>query len=178
MHIFPTFLRESLKSSCDFNQVQDVNPIWISCKTTTNGGSLGSRIDEERSETRNVMWIAEFSESSNLWTHLALSNHYREYACLSVAKLSTPPHALLRVGSLGLDHDLCSNALAELLDWNTTSWIYILAAWPVVVSTQMHSMGTRENGMSFPNVLHFATSINLELLVHSDLKSGRITRWT
>jgi len=41
-------------------------------KTTFNNGSLGSRIDEERSELRYVMWIAEFSESSNLWTHLAL----------------------------------------------------------------------------------------------------------
>jgi hypothetical protein len=39
--------------------------------TTFNNGSLGSRIDEERSELRYVMWIAEFSESSNLWTHLA-----------------------------------------------------------------------------------------------------------
>ena len=41
--------------------------------TTFNNGSLGSRIDEERSEMRYVMWIAEFSESSNLWTHIALS---------------------------------------------------------------------------------------------------------
>ena len=40
--------------------------------TTFNGGSLGSCIDEERSELRYVMWIAEFSESSNLWTHIAL----------------------------------------------------------------------------------------------------------
>jgi hypothetical protein len=38
---------------------------------TFNNGSLGSGIDEERSEMRYVMWIAEFSESSNLWTHIA-----------------------------------------------------------------------------------------------------------
>lgn len=38
---------------------------------TFNNGSLGSRIDEERSEMRYVMWIAEFRESSNLWTHIA-----------------------------------------------------------------------------------------------------------
>jgi hypothetical protein len=42
--------------------------------TTFNNGSLGSRIDEERSELRYVMWIAEFSESSNLWTHIAPSS--------------------------------------------------------------------------------------------------------
>ena len=40
---------------------------------TFNNGSLGSGIDEERSEMRKVMWIAEFSESSNLWTHIAPS---------------------------------------------------------------------------------------------------------
>ena len=34
--------------------------------TTVNNGSLGSRNDEERSEMRYVMRIAEFSESSNL----------------------------------------------------------------------------------------------------------------
>ena len=35
-------------------------------KTTLNNGYLGSRDDEERSEMRYVMRIAEFSESSNL----------------------------------------------------------------------------------------------------------------
>ena len=60
----------------------NINPILTLClknimnktiqNTTFNNGSLGSRIDEERSEMRYVMWIAEFSESSNLWTHIAL----------------------------------------------------------------------------------------------------------
>ena len=36
-----------------------------------NDGSLGSRNDEERRETRYVMWIAGLSESSNLWTQIA-----------------------------------------------------------------------------------------------------------
>jgi hypothetical protein len=35
-------------------------------KTILNNGYLGSRFDEERSEMRYVMRIAEFSESSNL----------------------------------------------------------------------------------------------------------------
>jgi len=34
-------------------------------RTTVNNGYLGSRNDEERSEMRYVMRIAEFSESSN-----------------------------------------------------------------------------------------------------------------
>ena len=38
----------------------------IQCNTTFSNGYLGSRNDEERSEMRYVMRIAEFSESSNL----------------------------------------------------------------------------------------------------------------
>jgi hypothetical protein len=41
-------------------------------KKTVNNGYLGSCDDEERSEMRYVMWIAELSESSNLWTQIAL----------------------------------------------------------------------------------------------------------
>lgn len=36
--------------------------------TTISDGYLGSHIDEERSETRYLLRIAEFSESSKLWT--------------------------------------------------------------------------------------------------------------
>jgi len=56
--------------------------------TTFNGGSLGSCIDEERSELRYVMWIAEFSESSNLWTHIALQSNKLQHVCLSVRSFS------------------------------------------------------------------------------------------
>jgi hypothetical protein len=41
-------------------------------KYTFSDGCLGSHNDEERSEMRYVMRIAESSESSKLWTHLAL----------------------------------------------------------------------------------------------------------
>ena len=40
--------------------------------TTFSNGYLGSRNDEERSEMRYVMRIAEYSESSNFWTQVAL----------------------------------------------------------------------------------------------------------
>jgi hypothetical protein len=40
--------------------------ISINKRTTLSNGYLGSRNDEERSEARYVMRIAEFSESSNL----------------------------------------------------------------------------------------------------------------
>ena len=39
---------------------------------TPSNGYLGSRTDEERSELRDVMRIADVRESSNLWTQLAL----------------------------------------------------------------------------------------------------------
>ena len=44
-----------------------------SCMTASNGGPLGSCIDEERSKLRYVVRIAEFSESSSLRTHIAPS---------------------------------------------------------------------------------------------------------
>ena len=52
--------------------------------TTLSNGYLGSRNDEERSEMRYVMRIAEFSESSNLWTQIALSGYPQEHTSLSV----------------------------------------------------------------------------------------------
>ena len=51
--------------------------------TTSNGGPLGSCIDEERSKLRYLVWIAEFSESSSLWTQMVLLV-FREHVCLSV----------------------------------------------------------------------------------------------
>jgi hypothetical protein len=41
--------------------------------TTFDNGSLGCCIDEEHRYMWKVMWIADFSESSNFWTHLALA---------------------------------------------------------------------------------------------------------
>ena len=47
--------------------------IWSTITDTTfNNGSLGSHIDEEHSKVWKLVWIAEFSESSSFWTHLAL----------------------------------------------------------------------------------------------------------
>jgi hypothetical protein len=40
-------------------------PAFINYETTLSNGYLGSRNDEERSEMRYVMRIAEFSESSS-----------------------------------------------------------------------------------------------------------------
>ena len=56
--------------------------------TTFDNGSLGSRNDEERSEMRYVVWIAEFRESSNLWTHIALN---LGWVCLSENLLISSP---------------------------------------------------------------------------------------
>ena len=52
--------------------------------TTFSNGYLGSRNDEERSEMRYVMWIAKLSESSNLWTQIALLGYSLEHASLSI----------------------------------------------------------------------------------------------
>ena len=52
--------------------------------TTFNGGSLGSCIDEERCELRYLMRIAQLSESSKLWTHIALRQSMPQHTWSSV----------------------------------------------------------------------------------------------
>ena len=62
------------KDVCTLDGVVLVSHVhYLNVKITTlSNGYLGSRNDEERSEMRYVMRIAEFSESSNLWTQIAL----------------------------------------------------------------------------------------------------------
>ena len=48
---------------------------------TLDNGYLGSRIDEERSEMRYLVWIAESREPSSLWTQVA-PKAFRWKACL------------------------------------------------------------------------------------------------
>lgn len=51
---------------CVLRTVKCADGIYYKYNTTLSNGYLGSRNDEERSEMRYVMRIAEFSESSNL----------------------------------------------------------------------------------------------------------------
>ena len=101
--------------------------------TTFNSGCLGSHIDEERCELRYVMRIAEFSESSKFWTHIALPGYAWEYACISVRKSNLPfffcvvsdwngrMWSVLKVWLL-LDHQVLLNwhCLSILLLWSVT----------------------------------------------------------
>lgn len=76
-----------------FGFISRVSPLYLRTQpnlkkeTTFNGGSLGSRTDEERCEMRYIMRIAQLSESSRFWTHIALrcwSNLASEHAWSSV----------------------------------------------------------------------------------------------
>jgi hypothetical protein len=67
-------------------------------RTTLSNGYLGSRNDEERSEMRYVMRIAELRESSNLWTQIAL---FIEHASLSIGSTKPPRRFNTCVGILG-----------------------------------------------------------------------------
>lgn len=51
--------------------------------TTASNGSLGSRVDEERSEVRKLMRPAT-RESSSFWTHIAPDRSRVGSACLSI----------------------------------------------------------------------------------------------
>ena len=54
---------------CNFDKKErklDLFTFYVKQKTTLSNGYLGSHNDEERSEMRYVVRIAEFSESSSL----------------------------------------------------------------------------------------------------------------
>ena len=46
---------------------------------------LGSCVDEERSQLRELMWIAGHIEHRS-WTHIAASGNSRSHACLRVGQ--------------------------------------------------------------------------------------------
>lgn len=70
--------------------IQESN--YDNVQTTLSNGYLGSPIDEERSEARYVMRIAEFSESSNLWTQMAVFGN-RDHVSFSVVYYSPQQRA-------------------------------------------------------------------------------------
>jgi hypothetical protein len=84
--------------------------------TTLSNGYLGSRNDEERSEMRYVMRIAEFSESSNLWTQIALLGSPRSTP-LSVSV--QPPLSSVCLHTCWLENE--SLMFTQLVSWNTWS---------------------------------------------------------
>lgn len=88
--------------------------------TTLSNGYLGSRNDEERSEMRYVMRIAEFSESSNLWTQIALLGSPRSTP-LSVS-VQTPLSSVCKCALAG---EWESNP-HRFVSWNTSSESHIL----------------------------------------------------
>ena len=83
--------------------------------TTFNGGSLGSCIDEERSKLRYVMWIAGFSESSNLWTQMALQGSPCSMS-VWVSVLFTLDHSCLFVMKILRDWGLFEVLTADRLE--------------------------------------------------------------
>ena len=86
--------------------------------TTLSNGYLGSRNDEERSEMRYVMRIAEFSESSNLWTQIALLGSPRSTP-LSVSvqtPLSSVDAIFNALAGKWESIDLC-NSLLKFNEW-------------------------------------------------------------
>lgn len=146
--------------------------IWKSNVTTFNNGSLGSRIDEERSELRYVMWIAEFSESSNLWTHIAPSG-IPEGMPVWVSLSPQSNSGLIPSFAIGcwrfagaLDAiQLLLNALAGLC-MTSSSLIQELSElllWKLLSSASRVVCGLCPSWQTYFKL---------------DLKSGRTTRWT
>ena len=66
---------------------------------------------------RYVMWIAEFSESSNLWTHLALFGIPKSMS-VWVSWNSQPPHFVMK-WVVGLDYGCLSASLPAQLKYTS-----------------------------------------------------------
>jgi hypothetical protein len=92
---------------------------WTLKNTTLSNGYLGSRNDEERSEMRYVMRIAEFSESSNLWTQIALLGSPRSTPLsVSVQQSLSSVCLKLRLGhACWLDNESLSASSLSLLKY-------------------------------------------------------------
>ena len=141
----------SLQNS--FNFVLLVNIREIS--TTSNGGPLGSCIDEERSKLRYVVWIAEFSESSSLWTQMALP-------VKPGARLSERPF-----------HWSVSHVFA--LVWGVVVCLYKSLASLEVMHCPSQTAKCRRVACTLTSV---RDSCQEPTFVQLDLRSGETTCWT
>ena len=173
-------------------------------KTTFNGGSLGSCIDEERSKLRYVMWIAEISESSSLWTQLALLGIPRSMSAWVSLQLSFLfPFFFLFSRKCGkkrkkkkkrlwaeTDLVICA-ALRLLVREQKSTFVFFLQPPDVAVSFVTERIRSILWGKENSNYLFLfysklinsgSFSSNLEGKKHQtstyDLRSGKTTRWT
>ena len=95
--------------------------------TTLSSGFLGSRNDEERSEMRYVMRIAEFNESSNLWTQVAVC-FAAHHASLSIMYTKT----LLRFVTLEGEWVSCCHWMTSHL--KCREHLSVTSSWHVLAS--------------------------------------------
>ena len=164
-------------------------------KTTFNGGSLGSCIDEERSKLRYVMWIAEISESSSLWTQLALLGIPRSMPAWVSLQLSFFYRATSAKRAMSWDGSwhLCSfkivgeGAKGDFCFLPITTWCgnFLSLVWET-----KHLVRERNKKDLFLSSIPNSLVMNLVCCLvsqdqatnktHStcDLRSGKTTRWT
>ena len=153
--------------------------------TTFSNGSLGSRNDEERSEMRYVMWIADFRESSNLWTHIALLVLWQ--VCLFECRHSLTRHSLRYLWSDLTVSWLVSDAVQHVLA-TAVETIRILRLLQLAMTVQRpncsenhaNSVGTCSYlGCVVINRMSCLGGMPIGCpLANCCLKSGKTTRWT
>ena len=159
-------------------------------ETTFSNGFLGSRIDEERSEMRYVMWIAELSESSNFWTHLALSWTYIRRACLSEGR------EFLRTTTFFLQRKVGGSVLRvlpfALAPSKCISWTVIARNRQIYIPLPLGFDSYQKTEVMDTLLFHGGTVLASETRpwpvvasAHQErefnsngLRSGRTTRWT
>ena len=105
-------------------------------KYTFSDGCLGSHNDEERSEMRYVMRIAESSESSKHWTHRALPGYSWEHACWGVCS-----PLLTRSG--GVSVHTTQNILSRIILKPDVSFFCFFQKGPQIPRWQMNKPNIR-----------------------------------
>lgn len=89
LQIFSPCEKKSVLAACEKKFFsENFSQCGAAHNTTLNNGYLGSRIDEERSERRYLVWSAFSRESSNFWTHsVPFGASRRPRACLFECQL-------------------------------------------------------------------------------------------
>ena len=158
-------------------------------RTTFNNGCLGSRNDEERSEMRYVMWIADLSESSNLWTHIALAGPPASMSVwVSVKNVSLcnicrgiwridRPRSSFEIDTSGVGNDLPAIIVFSIRETNQR-WTPLDSCANDRRSSAVHLVNscTSHARQPFSSLGRnwILSGINYQTF---DLKSGKTTRW-
>ena len=153
----------------------------INGNNTFSNGCLGSHNDEERSEMRYVMRIAKSSESSKLWTHLALPSGSMPVGVF------VHPHTIIRLKNVYLLHGFWSWSLlnSPILQDVCIIVIYNYNTKNCDIASSVITKRNDTTSVKIPKQFLHSTYLSWNktvvlmwlLQIRSDLQSDKNTRW-